>query len=105
MQIHLKQKEIEAALKNFVAQQGINLTGKTMGYNFTAGRKDSGISVELTIEDNEIPGYTSVDVEEVKAPKQETPVAVAAVASIAVPEETEPAKPAPAVVTSLFSST
>ena len=51
MQIHLKQKEIEAALKLFVAQQGISLTGKTLTVAFTAGRKDTGLSAELTIED------------------------------------------------------
>lgn len=51
MQIQLKQAEIEAALKGYIAQQGINLTNKTISYNFTAGRKDSGISVELVIED------------------------------------------------------
>ena len=51
MQIHLRQKEIEAALKMYVAQQGINLTGKEVLVAFTAGRKDTGLSAELTIED------------------------------------------------------
>lgn len=51
MQIHLKQREIEAALKMFVSQQGINLTHKQVTLAFTAGRKDTGLSVELSIED------------------------------------------------------
>jgi len=51
MQIQLRQNEIEAALKMFIAQQGINLTGKTVEIAFTSGRKDNGLSAELTIED------------------------------------------------------
>lgn len=51
MQIQLKQQEIEAALKMFVSQQGINLTGKTVVVEFTSGRKNNGLSAELTIED------------------------------------------------------
>ena len=54
MQVQLKQSEIEAALKGYIAQQGINLTNKTVTCNFTAGRKDSGISVELEIEEQPI---------------------------------------------------
>ena len=55
MQVQLKQSEIEAALKGYIAQQGINLTNKTITYSFTAGRKDSGISVELEIEEQIAP--------------------------------------------------
>lgn len=51
MQIHLKQREIEAALRMFVSQQGISLVGKTVEVVFTSGRKDNGLSAELTIED------------------------------------------------------
>ena len=53
MQIHLKQNEIEAALKLFVSQQGINLANKTITMEFTAGRKESGISVEMSIEEKQ----------------------------------------------------
>lgn len=55
MQIQLKQREIEAALKMYVSQQGINLTNKTVEVVFTSGRKDNGISAELTIEDAAVP--------------------------------------------------
>lgn len=51
MQVSLNQREIEVALKAFVVNQGINLTGKTVEIAFTAGRKESGISAELNIED------------------------------------------------------
>ena len=65
MQVQLKQSEIEAALKGYIAQQGINLTNKTVTCTFTAGRKDSGISVELEIEEQptliaQIPGKGTV---------------------------------------------
>lgn len=51
MNIILKQKEIEAALKLYALQQGIQLAGKNVLISFTAGRKDSGISAELDIAD------------------------------------------------------
>ena len=51
MQIHLKQREIEEALKGFISNQGISLAGKSIKVEFTSGRKDNGLSAELTIED------------------------------------------------------
>ena len=51
MQIQLKQPEIEAALKQFIGQQGINLANKTIEIAFTSGRKDNGLSAEIIIED------------------------------------------------------
>lgn len=58
MQINLKQLEIATALKMYIAQQGINLTGKTVEIVFTSGRKDNGLSAEITIEDQA--GYATV---------------------------------------------
>ena len=58
MNIQLKQNEIEAALKGYVTQQGINLAGKQVNIAFTAGRKESGISAELVIEDSELPDFS-----------------------------------------------
>jgi len=52
MQIILKQESIEQALKQFIASQGINLSGKVVTVDFTAGRKGSGISAELIIEED-----------------------------------------------------
>ena len=51
MIINLNQREIEAALRAYISQQGINLSGKQVEINFTAGRKESGISAELDIGD------------------------------------------------------
>ena len=55
MQVILKQRDIEQALKQYIAGQGINLKGKTVNIAFTAGRKETGISAELDIDD--ISGY------------------------------------------------
>lgn len=54
MQIHLKQVEIETALRQFISQQGISLVGKTVEIAFTSGRKDNGLSAEVTIEDGNV---------------------------------------------------
>lgn len=51
MQIILKQRNIEAALKQYIASQGINLDGKKVAVEFTAGRKESGITAEIDIDD------------------------------------------------------
>lgn len=59
MQINLKQAEIVLALRAYVVAQGINLTGKDVEISFTAGRRESGISADITIEDAVIPGYTN----------------------------------------------
>ena len=54
MQIILKQKDIEQALALYLRDQGINLTNKSLSVSWTAGRKESGITAEIDIE--EIPG-------------------------------------------------
>ena len=50
MLITLKQKEIEAALRLYISQRGINLADKEVGIAFTAGRKETGVSAEVSIE-------------------------------------------------------
>jgi hypothetical protein len=67
MQIQLKQTEIIAALKQYIVDQGINLTGKDVSITFTAGRREAGIIADLVIEDASIPGFTDT-------PAQDTPV-------------------------------
>lgn len=54
MQINIKQHEIIAALTAYIASQGINLTGKTVEVSFTAGRKETGVSADIIIEDANI---------------------------------------------------
>ena len=52
MLITLKQDEIVTALRLYVTTNGINLNGKTLGVAFTAGRKESGLSAEISIEED-----------------------------------------------------
>ena len=59
MQINLKQSEIADALRQYVTQQGINLTGKSVDIAFTAGRKEGGLTAEINIEDLDIPGFSN----------------------------------------------
>lgn len=51
MQITLNQSEIEVALKQYISSEGISLKGKTIDISFTAGRKETGILAELTLND------------------------------------------------------
>ena len=64
MQVQLKQTEIITALKQYISGQGISLQGKTVEMNFTAGRKESGISVEISIEDAGIPDFFKGEIED-----------------------------------------
>ena len=58
MQIQLKQTEIIAALKQYITGQGISLNGKSVDISFTAGRKEAGITADISIEDaGVIPGF------------------------------------------------
>lgn len=58
MQINLKQTEITQALRQYVTQQGIDLTDKTVDISFIAGRKEGGLTAEINIEDQDIPGFS-----------------------------------------------
>lgn len=70
MLIQLKQSEIMAALKQYIVQQGINLSNKDVKITFTAGRKESGISADVDIEDTDyIPGFSDNDVQHDPAKK------------------------------------
>lgn len=53
MQINIKQAEIEAAIKGYIASQGIKVHGKQVTISFTAGRKESGLTAEIIIEGND----------------------------------------------------
>ena len=96
MQINLKQPEIEQALRAYVVAQGISLHGKDLTISFTAGRRESGISAEISIDDVEIPGYTT-DAPIAKVPVLALAPAVTEVAEAVeapVPEEPVGAEPA-----------
>ena len=49
MQITLKQRDIELALKMYLSAQGISLLDRSFNVEFTAGRKDSGLSASIDI--------------------------------------------------------
>lgn len=51
MELNLKQNEIEAALRLYVANQGINLAGRTVAVTFTSGRTANGLSALIDIGD------------------------------------------------------
>ena len=117
MQINLKQTEIITALKQYIAGQGISLQGKSVDMAFTAGRKEAGISVEISIEDISLPDFgLPEEVPTAKLTLVADPVAIPA-ASIATEDTTAPvieeqaeedeqaeAAPAPAApVSRLFS--
>jgi len=51
MLIQFKQDEIQKAMKQYITGQGINLSGKDIDFSFIAGRKNSGISVDVDITD------------------------------------------------------
>lgn len=55
MRIQLKQPEIEEAIGIFLSEQGIDVYSKIVTMEFTAGRKNKGISVEVLVEEATIP--------------------------------------------------
>lgn len=110
MQIIFKQTDIINALKLYVTSQGIALAGKSVDVSFTAGRGQTGISAELTIEDAPTQvGLATAVIMEAKAPaasmtdpqtsQAETPEAPEPEAT---PLASEPEAPSTASSSSLF---
>jgi len=103
MQIQLKQLEIVAALKMFINSQGINLTGKTVEIAFTSGRKDNGLSAEITIEDANIAAHTcSYTAQAALSAEPEAPLVNNTTSETTPVVEESP--PVPAKPASLFNS-
>ena len=50
MQISLRQAEIEKAVVDYIADQGITIAHKEITVNFTAGRGENKLSAEINIE-------------------------------------------------------
>lgn len=89
MKIELKQSEIVAALAQYISSKGISLNDKAMAVTFTVGRKQSGISAELTIDDDGIPDFDTPDIPVAAAPVVEaSPETSVEVAPTPVTEET-----------------
>ena len=59
MQVQIKQAEITTAIKNYLSGQGIMLAGKNVEITFTAGRKEGGLSADISIEDSELPEFVA----------------------------------------------
>lgn len=55
MQISLKQQEVTAAVRAYIAAQGISLEGKEFSVKYTAGRGDTGLSAEVEILNRDMP--------------------------------------------------
>ena len=51
MLIQIKQPDIEAAIKAHLQSQGISMQGKEVNISFHAGRKNTGLSAEVSIEE------------------------------------------------------
>lgn len=49
MRIQLRQTEIEEALQQYIANQGINLTGKVVEIGFTSSRSEAGLTADVDI--------------------------------------------------------
>ena len=49
MRIQLRQIEIEEALQQYIANQGINLAGKVVEIGFTASRSADGLTADVDI--------------------------------------------------------
>ena len=94
MQIQLRQTEIVEALKQFVTKQGISLAGKKVDIAFTAGRKEAGISADISIKDaGALPDLQAEeDAINAAAPAAAKP-ALTVVASEAPKAEAKPADP------------
>ena len=102
MLIQLKQSEITAALRDYIVAQGINLSGKTVEISFTAGRKESGIYADISIENaGELPDFLTRDPDE--GLKLVAPVATPEpIEEVAVSEEAQEEVPVKKAV-SLFN--
>ena len=85
MRIQLRQTEIEEALQQYIANQGINLTGKVVEIGFTASRSADGLTADVDI--TNAPDNTK--------PTQAIPRAVKTEAQVAE-EPAAPAEEAPA---------
>lgn len=99
MNIQLTQKEIEAAVRQYVAGQGISVQGKIMAIKFTTTRSPSGIVAEITLEDQTLAAVDTdvhetidnIKTDKVPQPLTAVPNTVGAVIVGAVTETKEPA--------------
>lgn len=81
MKIALNQSEVVAAIRGYVAAQGIDMYGKQLDVTFTSGRKGNGLTADLDIYTADEPfAVVTEDVvvdDAPEVPVTEAPVAVA----------------------------
>lgn len=81
MKIALNQNEVVAAIRGYVAAQGIDMAGKQLDVTFTSGRKGNGLTADLDIytqaEASAVVGEDVVVEDTTEVPAPEAPVAVA----------------------------
>ena len=100
MQISLRQIEIEKAIVDYIADQGITIGNKEITVAFTAGRGDAGISASINIE----PLGSKFIAEVEKTASQDIPVpAPEPVEVLTETEEAKSVKAATKTVGGLFS--
>lgn len=89
MQITLKQSEIESALKFYIESQGIKLDGKVIEITFISGRKNNGLSAEVSIENDKGSSVKAVELPIVTKVFLGYPVEVTTVEHITEPTESD----------------
>lgn len=57
MQVHLNQTEIEQAITCYLRMSGIQIYGNECEILFKAGRKGTGLSAEISIEESDVPEF------------------------------------------------
>ena len=81
MKIALNQNEVVAAIRGYVAAQGIDMAGKQLDVTFTSGRKGNGLTADLDIytqaEASAVVAEDVVGEDTTEVPAPEAPVAVA----------------------------
>lgn len=90
MKVKIQQNEIITALKQYISSQGINLQGKAVAIDFTAGRKEGGLTADISIEELGIPDFF-------EAPEHQAPALTVVPAPTPAPAQEAPQEsPAPA---------
>ena len=108
MKVKIQQSEIITALKQYISSQGINLQGKTVAIDFTAGRKEGGLTADISIEELDIPDFF-------EAPEHQAPASAPTPAPVQEAPQENPApayemtaeaevEPTPVKTTSLFGN-
>lgn len=100
MQVQLKHAEISEAIRQYLTNQGISLKNKDVNIHFTAGRKENGLSADVSINDRDLLDI-EIDDDEGKQPAAPH-LAVVANDPEVVSDEAEE-QPTPKVTNSLFA--